>query len=59
MRIFSQNISNYNIEIPDDSILRINLAWVNALDELISLLKKHESSKIFLDFIENLYNTKS
>ena len=49
MRIFSQNISNYNIDIPDNSILRINLAWVNALDELISLLKKHESSKIFLD----------
>lgn len=49
MRIFSQNISNYNIDIPTDSILRINLAWINTLDELTSLLKKHESSKIFLD----------
>ena len=49
MRIFSQNISNYNIDIPNDSILRINLAWVNTMDELVSLLKKHESSEIFLD----------
>ena len=49
MRIFSQNILNYDIEIPVDSILRINLAWVNTLDDLISILKKYESSKIFLD----------
>ena len=49
MRVFSQNISNYNIDIPNDSILRINLAWVNTMDELVSLLKKHESSQIFLD----------
>jgi len=50
MRIFSQNLKNYNISIPDDAILRINLAWINTLDELKSLLKKYENSKIFLDF---------
>jgi citrate lyase beta subunit len=49
MRIFSQNLTNYNIPLPDDSIFRINLAWVNTLDELKSLLKKHEKNKIFLD----------
>ena len=49
MRIFSQNLTNYNIPLPDDSIFRINLAWVNTLDELKSLLKKHENNKIFLD----------
>ena len=49
MRIFSQNIINYGIAIPKDSVLRINLAWVNTLDELNSLLKKHALSKIFLD----------
>jgi predicted CopG family antitoxin len=49
MRIFSQNLTNYDISIPDNSILRINLAWVNTLDELKLLLKKHVSSKIFLD----------
>jgi len=49
MRIFSQNLTNYNIPLPDNSIFRINLAWINTLDELKSLLKKHENNKIFLD----------
>ena len=49
MRIFSQNLTNYDIPIPNNSILRINLAWVNSLDELNSILKKHEHSEIFMD----------
>jgi len=49
MRIFSQNLTNYDIPLPENSIFRINLAWVNTLDELKILLKKHESSEIFLD----------
>ena len=49
MRIFSQNLMNYSLPIPENSILRINLALVNSLDELNHLLKKHQHSKIFLD----------
>ena len=49
LRIFSQNITNYGIPIPNDSILRINLAWINTLDELKTILEKHVHSKIFLD----------
>ena len=49
MRIFSQNLTNYNIPVPENSIFRINLAWVNTLDELRTLLKKHEKSEIFMD----------
>jgi len=49
LRIFSQNLLNYGIPIPNDSILRINLAWINTLDELKTLLEKHANSKIFLD----------
>jgi citrate lyase beta subunit len=49
MRIFSQNLTNYNIPLPNNSIFRINLAWINSLDELTSLLKIHERSKIFMD----------
>jgi len=49
MRIFSQNLTNYDISVPEGAIFRINLAWINSLDELIILLKKHTSSKIFLD----------
>ena len=49
MRIFSQNIINFDIPVPDESILRINLAWINALDDLRFILKKHANHKIFLD----------
>ncbi len=49
MRIFSQNLTNYDIPLPDNSIYRINLAWVNTIDELKILLKKHENNKIFVD----------
>ena len=49
MRIFSQNLTNYDITLPENSIFRINLAWINSLEELKNLLKKHENSEIFLD----------
>ena len=49
MRIFSQNLTNYDILLPKNSIFRINLAWINSLDELTPLLKKHEQSEIFMD----------
>jgi len=49
MRIFSQNLTNYNIPLPENSIFRINLAWINTLDELNKLLIKHSESEIFLD----------
>jgi len=49
MKIFSQNLINYDIPLPENSIYRINLAWINTLDELKDLLKKHESNKIFVD----------
>jgi len=49
MLIISQNLSNYEISLPDDSVYRINLAWINNLDELKILLAKHSSHKIFLD----------
>ena len=49
MLVFSQNKTNYNIPIPSGTIYRINLAWVNDLDELEKLLKKHSKHEIFLD----------
>ena len=49
VRIFSQNLMNYGIPIPNGSILRINLAWINTLDELKSILKKHKHAEIFMD----------
>ena len=49
MRIFSQNIINYGIPIPKNSILRINLAWINSIEELEIILQKNNNSEIFLD----------
>ena len=53
MLIISQNLTNYDISLPNDAIFRINLAWVNSLDELSKLLKKHENQAVFLDLPRN------
>ncbi len=49
MLIISQNASNYGIPLPSDAIYRINLAWINNIQEIEELLKKHKNHKIFLD----------
>ena len=49
MLIISQNASNYAIPFPDETIYRINLAWVNNIKELENLLQKHQTQRIFLD----------
>ena len=53
MLILSQNLTNYEIDIPQDAIFRVNLAWVNNLKELEVILGKHRSHKIFLDLPVN------
>ena len=53
MLIVSQNISNHNITFSSAVIYRINLAWINNLQELEALLKKHDKQKIFLDLPVN------
>lgn len=49
MLIISQNLTNYDIEIPVNAIFRINLAWVNDLATLKKILEKHTNHEIFLD----------
>ena len=53
MLIVSQNLANYEIDIPQDAIFRVNLAWINNLQELEVILGKHKSRKIFLDLPTN------
>ena len=40
MYIISQNLRNYKLVYPDDTIMRINLAWVQDLEELNKLLNE-------------------
>ena len=49
MLIASQNLTNYGIPVPENTIFRINLAWTNTLDELQNLLQKHHEHNIFID----------
>ena len=49
LRVISQNIKNYGIEVPSDTILRINLAWCNSIKQLKDILDKHKNNSIFLD----------
>ena len=49
MIIISQNITNYDISVPQNAVFRINLAWVNNLNDLTAILEKHKERKIFLD----------
>ena len=49
MLIVSQNALNQNIEFPEATVYRINLAWINSIEELEILLTKHNTQSIFLD----------
>ena len=49
MLIISQNASNYGIPFPDETVYRINLAWVNSIEDLKIILEKNKDSEIFLD----------
>ena len=49
MLIISQNVGNYELGIPKNTVLRINLAWCNSIVELENILKTHQENKIFID----------
>jgi len=49
MIIISQNFANYDVPLPENVILRINLAWCNSIEQLKKILKKHMDHEIFLD----------
>jgi len=49
MLLISQNIGKYDLKIPKDAILRINLAWCNSLKELEDKLAENKESDFFID----------
>ena len=53
MLIVSQNMTNYDVSLPDNVIYRINLAWINDLETLKTILETHKNHSIFLDLPKN------
>ena len=49
MLLVSQNIGNYEINIPDDTIFRVNMAWCNSIPELEEKLTRNKNSSFFID----------
>ena len=49
MLLVSQNIGNYEINIPKDTVFRINMAWCNSIPELEEKLEKNRNSTLFID----------
>ena len=49
MIVISQYLTNYDIPMPENVVLRINLAWIDSIQELNKILEKHKQHKIFLD----------
>ena len=47
MILISQNIENYDIKLPENTIFRINLAWCDSLDELKLKLGKIKMPSFF------------
>jgi citrate lyase beta subunit len=48
MLLISQNLWNYDIALPKDTVMRINLAWVDDLAELTEMVSSVQNS-VFLD----------
>ena len=42
-------MENYNLTLPKEAILRINLAWCNSLKELEVKLLKNKKAEFFID----------
>jgi citrate lyase beta subunit len=49
MLLVSQNAENYDIQLPNDAVFRINLAWCNSIEELEEKLSKNKESDFFID----------
>jgi len=49
MLIISQNLAKYSLPFPQETIYRVNLAWINGIDELKDILKLHSKHEILID----------
>ena len=49
MLLISQNVGKYDLKLPKDAVLRLNLAWCNDLKELEVKLAENKGSEFFID----------
>ena len=49
MLLISQNLINYDMKFPSDVVLRVNMAWVDNLEDFRQILNK-SNSDFFIDF---------
>jgi len=47
--ISSQNLANHNLNLPVDTIFRINMAWCDSIDEFENILNRHKDNYFFVD----------
>ena len=50
MLLISQNLSTFNMAIPEETVFRVNLAWVTSLEEISLIVQKHRNHTLLLDF---------
>ena len=49
MIISSQNLANHDLNLPEDTIFRINMAWCDSISEFENILNKHKNNDFFVD----------
>lgn len=49
MILISNNVQKY-MKLPEDAVIRVNMAWVKTLDEIGEIIDSNENNKVFLDF---------
>ena len=49
MIISSQNLANHDLNLPEDTIFRINMAWCDSIEQFENILNKHKNNDFFVD----------
>jgi citrate lyase beta subunit len=47
--ISSQNLANYDLNLPENTIFRINMAWCDSIEQFENILNKHKNNYFFID----------
>ena len=46
--ISSQNLANYDLNLPENTIFRINMAWCDSIEQFENILNKHKNNYFFI-----------